>query len=510
MNILLVPTRSLTHLPSRPHVRGATLGALSVALLLGGCQVDQKKEVAEYRKLLDAAVAPPSTQPAGPLTLEHALRAANQVNEHLGVVGEDYLQALILKNRATAAFLPTVQFQPSWTVEQRPRNNAGAVSTLTTTGGDSATFRAAPANVTTVSTGYRPLGSSALQKFEAPVTGQMNLFRGFGDVANLRVANATIAQRKQELLNAQATVLVDVAQVYYQVLRSEQVRDVLRNSINLQEARVHDEEQKLANGLSTNLAVAQVRAQLDATRATLAQTEGDVINGRTTLGYLIGEPTDTVMLTSEIYVPDIRPAVTEFERLSLERRQDLLAARAQVTAARAQVDVAVSQYYPSVNLNVEGFLYREYYADASKWSAILSANIPIFSAGLIEQDVRAAWSRYRQALLIESDTRRSIVRDVQMSYQNLLTAERRIVELQSGLAAADEALKQAQSALANNLGIVLDVLTAQDQQLNSQLQLTSAQFDRSVYYLDLLRTTGELPLHLPTRTVATTVNSTQP
>jgi len=495
---------------TRSRTRGALLAAVALALLAAGCKVDQKKEVAEYRKLLDATVPAPTTRPADRLTLEYSLRAANQVSEQLGITGEDYLQSLILKNRATAAFLPTVQFQPSWTVEQRPRSNPGATNTFTTTGGDSVAIQSAPTNVTTVSTGYRPLGSNALQKFEAPVTGQMNLFRGFGDMAALRVADATIEQRKWALLNAQATVLVDVAQVYYQVLRSEQVRDVLRNSIKVQEARVHDEEQKLVNGLSTNLAVAQVRAQLDSTRATLAQNEGDVINGRTTLGYLIGEPAETIPLVSEVIVPDVRPAITEFERITLEHRQDIMAARAQVVAARASVDVAVSQYYPSVNLNVEGFLYREYYADASKWNAILSANLPIFSAGLIKQDVRAAWSRYRQALLIESDTRRSAIRDVQTAYQNLLTAERRIVELQSGLAAANEALKQAQSALANNLGIVLDVLTAQDQQLNAQLQLTSAQFDRSLFYLDLLRTTGYLPVNLPTHAVATTVNTTQP
>jgi len=35
-----------------------------------------------------------------------------------------------------------------------------------------------------------------------------------------------------------------------------------------------------------------------------------------------------------------------------------------------------------------GFLYREFFSDASKWNAILAANLPIFSAGLIEADVR--------------------------------------------------------------------------------------------------------------------------
>ncbi len=468
------------------------------ALFLAGCGVDQEKEVAQYRSVLDAHVPPaPATQPGEPLTLDRALREANQASEELGIRGEDYLQGLILKNRATAAFLPTVAFRPTYTVEDRYTNTPGRTNTLTTTGGDTATIRGSSASVTTVGTGYRSLGSNALQSFQAPVVGQINLFHGFGDAANLRVADATIEQRKQLLLDAQSTVLINVAQVYYQVLRSEQTRDVLRNSIMLQQARVDDESQKLKNGLSTNLALAQVQAQLDSTRAALAQVDGDVINGRTTLGFLIGRPVESTTLISDTIVPNVRPAKEEFERLAQEGRRDLLAARAQVVAARAAVDVAVAQYYPSVNLNVEGFLYREYYSDASKWNAVLSANVPIFSAGVIRADVRNAWSRLRQAALVESETRRSAIRDVQTAYQNVLTAERRITELQGELTAANDALKQAQAALANNLGIVLDVLTAQDQQLNSQLQLTSAEFDRSVFYLDLVRSTGRIPLNLP-------------
>lgn len=467
-------------------------------LAMSGCVVDQKKEVATYRQVLDAAVPPPIPQQAGPLTLDRALQLANQSSEPLAERGEDYLQALIDKNRAVANFLPTVTFQPSYTVEDRYKPSAGRSATLTTTGGDTVPFQSAPASVTTVSTGYRPVGNSALQKFEAPVVGNLNLFRGFGDRAFLAQTEAVIEQRKQLLLDAQFTVLVNVAQVFYQVLRSEEELRVLNNSVKLQEARVNDEENRRSNGLSTNLAVAQVQAQLNNTRALRAAAEGDVTNGRTTLAYLIGEPIGDRALVNNLLVPDPRPDAATFERWGLENRPDLLAARSQMEAARAAVDVAFSQYYPSVNLNLEGFLYREYFSDASKWNAVLSANIPLFSAGRINADVRTAWSRLRQAALIESDARRSILRDVQNSYQNLLTAERRIAELQGAVAAANEALKQSQGALANNLGLTLDVLTAQDQLLNSQLQLNSAQFDRSVFYLDLLRTTGKLPVGLPT------------
>jgi outer membrane protein len=444
--------------------------------------------------VLDARVAPPATepttQPAGPLTLDDALQSANQSYEELGLRGEDYVQAIIAKQRAVAGFLPSVYIVPSYAVANRSHVSPSS-----------------PA----VTGGYATLGDHFLQQRQIPVTAGVNLFRGFGDQAALKFADATIEQRKQILLDAQASTLIDVAQVFYQVLRSEAQRDVLLNSIKVETARVKDEEQKLNNGLSTNLAVAQVKAQLDGTRAALAQSEGDAANARTLLTYLIGRSVEGQPLLDNADVPQSRPPVTEFVRQALADRPDLLAAEAQLKAAKAGVDIVVAEYYPSVNLNIEGFLYRDFYSDASKWNAILSANIPIFSAGVIKADVRLAWSRLRQAALNERELRRNAMRDVRTAYQNLLTAERRIAELQGEVAAASDALKQAQAALQNKLGIVLDVLTAQDQLLNAQLQLTSAKFDRTVFYLELIRTTGRVPANLPTRAVsATTRPTTEP
>jgi len=58
--------------------------------------------------------------------------------------------------------------------------------------------------------------------------------------------------------------------------------------------------------------------------------------------------------------------------------------------------------------------------------------------------------------------------------------------------ASEEAYQQAVNAYQNQLAINLDVQVALDQLLNSQLQLTSAEFDRTVFYLDLVRATGRM------------------
>lgn len=447
------------------------LSLAGLAMLASGCAVDQDKEVKLYRDVLDSTVPPvPEYQEGESLTLARAMSLANQNNEQLGLQGEEYVQALINKNRMTAAFLPTVAFQPSFLIEDRPTGSqAGAASSLRTSG-------------------------DVAYGAQAPVVGSMNVFRGFGDVANLRAAEHIISQRRELLLDLQATVLLNVAQVYYQVLRSERSVTVLTNSLQVQQARLDDIQQQFHNGLATSLSVSQTRAQVASTRATLVQSRGDVVNGRSTLARLLGVSSITGQLTEEFTAPpaDQRSAEEMFEEQAISNRADLQAAQQAIGAARQGVDAAIAQYYPSVSIDVAGFLYREYFTDASRWTAILSANLPIFSAGRIRADVRDAWSLLRQTALTEVGVRRQIHTDIQTAYNNLLTSESRLHELQDEVDAARDALSQASAAYANGLGINLDVLTAQDQLLTSELQLTSEQYDRTVFFLDLVRSTGRL------------------
>jgi outer membrane protein len=472
----------------------STVCTLAIALI-AGCKVDQQKEVATYRKVLDQSATTMPYDGHAPLTLAAAMALANANNEQLASNGEDYLQAIIDKNRAVAAFLPTLSFQPSYTVEETPSGSVGG-AVIPGSGG-----------VVTGAAGFRRLRGSSLQAFQAPVVGSVNLFRGGADVANVRAAEANIEARRQLLLDVQAATMLSTAETFYAVLRAERSTSVLKNSLDLQQARLRDVTSQFGNGLATRLAVAQTRAQAEATRASLAQAEGDVSNARTALALIVGVPRVETALTDDYRVPTTLPTPNELEAVALRSRFDIAAAIASRDAARNAVQVAFAQYYPSVSLNVSGFLYREFYDDSSRWSAILSANLPIFSAGLIQADVRTAWSRLRQAALNESYLRRQALSEVRQSRENFETAARRIAALRDEVSAADEAFSQATGAFANGLGTNLDALTAQDQLLTSQLDLVSAEFDQTVFYLDLLRATGELSSASVERTA---VASTRP
>ena len=466
---------------------------LFVLSATSGCRVDQKKEVAHYEQVLRANLLANENEfssaptPGAPLTLRQALDLANRQNERLAIEGENYLQALIDRKRAAAAFLPTITLIPSYAF----REHVDTGNDSNDAGGSNST--------------------SNDRTFNVPVNGNANLFNGFSDISRLRASARTIEQRRNLLLDLQESVLLDVAQVYYQVLRSERSADVLESSLKVQDARVRDIQGRQAAGLARPLDVAQTEAQASATRVTLISARNDVRNGRATLAFLTAAPVQESQLIDAFNAPASLPTLPEMQALAVAQRRDLQAASSGVLAARQGVNAAVGQYYPSVTLDVNVFVYREAFPDERTWDGILRANLPIFSAGLIEADVREAWSFYRQSALNESMLRRQVGEQVQLAFQDLQANEARIAELQVQLRAAQQAFNQADQSYNVGLATNLERVTAQDQLLSAQLQLTSAQFDRTLSYLALARATGELRHRLETtNAVTTTQPTTQP
>jgi outer membrane protein TolC len=181
---------------------------------------------------------------------------------------------------------------------------------------------------------------------------------------------------------------------------------------------------------------------------------------------------------------------------ALAERQDYIATQDFARASLQSVDVAVGQYYPSVSLNLAYFMYREAVPADSLWSALISANIPIFTWGKIHSDVRSAWSVFRQAKLEESRLRRQIMEQVLTSYENLATSRNKLKDLDTQLKAAQEAFDQASDLVKFGKATNLERLIAQDQLLFAQLQLTSEEFTLKVAYLELERVAGSLNLHI--------------
>jgi outer membrane protein len=454
-------------------LRGRTAVALLTLALAAGC-VDQKKEVALYQKQLDAL---PGSAPPGPddspLSLQQALRLAEKNDESLGLSGETYVQALIAKDRAFSAFLPQISVGPSYSIVQKLRGEVGPT-----------------------------------HSYGIPLAASINVFNGFRDEATLEQNDATVAQTREQLLNEQQLILLDVGEAYYTVLQNERSVLVYRSSLAEQDERVRQAKAEYQFGNGTPLAVAQSESTASATRVQFIQAEASVTTSRAALGFLLGIPMETRPLTDQ-YIPprEMEWPVETWLADADVHRQDLIASASAVEAARQAVRIAIGEYFPSITLSGNYPMSNSAFPWTGPLSGIVQANIPIFTGGQIESDVRTAFSQLRAAVLTQSQTRKQVEDDIRTGYANLQSARDQVSELRVELAASRDALVLAQRQFNVGLAINLDILTAQDQLLSTQLQLATQEYQEKINYLNLLRVAGHLTF---ADAAPTTLPSTEP
>jgi outer membrane protein TolC len=473
--------------PRLRHRRTPSPRRLVLALLciagLGACTVDSTREVDSYRKVLSA------TQPAAtqafradqPLTLTQALGLTLAGDEQLAIAGETYLQALIAKDRAAAAFLPSIGLAPSYL-----RQDTTGLAT------------------------ENPLIAAFVptEATDVPITGTMSVDL-VQDWTNVQRAARTGEQRRQLLLDLREAVLLDVAQDYYAVILAERQVVVLTSSLQMQEQRVKDIGAKFNAGTARPLDWSQSQAQASATRVQLVQVQNQVRTGRKVLAFLVGVPRIDGPLEDDLNLPLLADEQS-WLTTAMTHRPDLLAAEAEVAAAVKALQSAWGEYFPRVSLNVAYWLSRQSFPDAVKWWGMLQVYVPIFTAGMVHQDVRDAYSRLRQARLSRVRLWRQVDKDLRVALDELSSSQQQVQELGVEVTAAREAARDAENSFSAGTATNLERLTAVDSSLRAELALTTQQIASKVDYLRLRCAAGVLdenpktPVSFPATAPATT------
>ena len=440
-----------------PKPAFALLLATAAATAVAACVPRESKEVALYRSVLDAGLDPATiASPQTSVGVADVMRLANFGNEDLAIEGETYLQSIINRRRAAAAFLPTISLAPSYTWRDSSNEDGREQQGFNT-----------------------PVQAEA---FVSPVR----------DVAVLRQSGATIEERRALLRDFQDTLLLDAARTHYSVILAERAVEVLENSLRVQQERVEEARVRLDAGIIGPLDVSLTEAQSAQTASTLVFAKARAHTGRSTLEVIAAAPLAETQLVDDLVLPPTLPDLEAEIQMAAQRREDLIAAAHGIEAAGHRVHSAYGQYFPSVTLNLQYFLQRDTDPTNLNWASLIQASLPLFSAGLIEADVRESLSLLRQAKLDYSRIQREVRRDVEVSLTNLRAAFDRVEQGQVQVRSAGDALEQAEGLYNAGLSTNLERLVAQDRLLNAQLELVTSELDTKIFYLDLRRTTGTL------------------
>ncbi|SDL64192.1 efflux transporter outer membrane subunit [Kriegella aquimaris] len=290
-------------------------------------------------------------------------------------------------------------------------------------------------------------------------------------------------------------LVASIASSYYQLMALDKQKSITEETL---EARRSSLETTLAlkdAGQVTEVAVKQTEAQLYTAEVILIDLEKNIKLLENTLSILLGEPARAIE-RGKIDEQRIQTALsTGVPAQLLTNRPDLMQAEYSLINAFELTNVAKSSFYPSLQLTASGGLQSleldNWFNASSLFSSLIgSLTQPILNGRKIRTQYEVAKAQQEKALLSYKKTLLVAGKEVSDALYGYEAESRKIEAYTKELEAYTLAESYSEELLNNGLANYLEVLTARQNALNSELNYINAQYGQLDAIVTLYRALG--------------------
>lgn len=317
-----------------------------------------------------------------------------------------------------------------------------------------------------------------------------------GRVQNL-VDGASISaeQVAADLENTKLVLAADVAINYFNLRSLDADYEALAKSIALQQGALNLAKDRHDLGATSGLEVAQQQAQLDATlsQVDLLKRQRAVVEHA--IATLTGTPAPLFKLAPDALATALPQIPLGIPSDALERRPDVASAERAMAAANAQIGVARAAYYPSISLNPalgndSNLIEKLFDAPSFLWSVGLSISQTVFDGGRAKANEAFAKAGYDITVANYRRTVLTAMQEVQDGISGLSALERAYAQTQVAAASAGNLLRIATDRYEGGIASNLEVISAQQAQINSERQLAQLGGQRLMASVALIKALG--------------------
>jgi outer membrane protein len=322
-----------------------------------------------------------------------------------------------------------------------------------------------------------------------------------GRVRNsIRGAETRVEASRMQLRGTESDTFVGVVGSYMDVIRDEAIVGLNKENVKVLEVNLQAAKDRFQVGDLTRTDVAQSEARLSVARGQLEQAQAQLISSKESYIRVVGTPPG--QLEDPPALPNLPNAPDDAVDVALKNNPVLLAAQRNSDATRFDIDAAKGARLPTLSGVVGGnyFNYLGSYGSGtspkpgqagSAGTVGLQFSVPLYQGGGPSAQVRQAQARRAQALEQATDTERGVIAQARSAYAIWKSSLEVIASSQRAVEANKLSLEgvRAENSVGNRT--ILDILNAEQELLNSQVTLVTAQRDAYVAGFALLAAMGE-------------------
>lgn len=314
---------------------------------------------------------------------------------------------------------------------------------------------------------------------------------------SVQAAEAGIRAAEDHRRDAMVSLAAEIARAYLTLRGAERTRALTLADIGSQEQLQALIASRNRSGLAPTSDLATQQVQVSGTRARLPQIEQGITTNRNRLALLLAMPPGALdERLGEGAVPGLPPEVpVGLPGDLLRRRPDIRKSEADAEAATARIGVAKAALYPSVRFAAIGALSSNKSSNLFEWASrfgLVGAqlSIPIFEGGKLQAQVRVADLQSQEAILTYRQTVLSAFHDVDNAMTTYAQDQRRTSDLDRQVRESRRGRDLSRDRYTSGLGAYIDVLNAEHQANQAELDLAQSVVTASTDLVALFKALG--------------------
>ena len=313
--------------------------------------------------------------------------------------------------------------------------------------------------------------------------------------SNKRSANANYLQSVAAHQAVKTQLVASIADLYYQLLALDRQKLVAEETLEARKSSLETTMALKDAGQVTEVAVKQTEAQVHTTEIILIDLENNIKLLENSFSLLLGEAPHSIARTT-IEDQEINTDLkTGVPALLLANRPDVIQAEYALVNAFELTNVARSSMYPSLTLTAQGgfqSLELDNFIDASSLFSSLVGSLtqPLFNQRKLRTQLEIARAQQEQALLNYKKSLLTAGQEVSNALYNYEAETKKLSAREKELDSYVLAEDYSEELLNNGLANYLEVLTARQNALNSELNLIDSKYGQLSATVELYRALG--------------------
>lgn len=329
------------------------------------------------------------------------------------------------------------------------------------------------------------------------------------DIAGIEKARIEGASFNRQSLQAQSVAVRndlrnEVKTAFFTALQAQEILNIQQETLAANQARLQDAEKRQQAGAVPRFDVLRLQTIVKQSEQEVTRANGNLTLAKQQLNLTLGQPIETpldLQARPEAQTPEIQPDA--LVQTALATRPELERARLGIEALASLRKADERAGRPQLTL---GALYSRAidpapFSPRENRALSASVNIPLVTGGLIEANAKAARERENRAKILLEQLTLAITLEVRAAATQLQTALAEFETANANVALATEALRLAQLRYDEQVGILLDVTTAQADLTSAKSAEVAAAYRVRNALANLQRAVGDDTLPLaPTQT----------